>query len=225
MEEYNNTNTGNVQGSGDYVDIYQQPTAPTNQAQTGYNQQAGYDNTGMNQGYSNPSMNPGYSNPSMNAGYSNPSMNPGYRSNPTVTAVPSENVVMGIIGALLFGFAGGLLHFVIYQIGFIAYICGLAIFVLPFIGYTKFGKAASVKGLIISIVISIVTVFLSEYTSLAFVIYNEFKKIIDITFMDAFVSVPRFLAEFSELKFGFIKDLVILYIFGVIGIIGWIKKK
>ncbi|MBQ4283484.1 MAG: hypothetical protein IJB96_06125 [Lachnospira sp.] len=233
MREYNNNVVDN-QELGDYVDIYKQPVPHGNQAQGDYGQTSGdnptqswyaYNNPSINTNYYNPSMNANYNNPSMNPGYRNPSVNQNYNNSNVVNNVTSENIVMGIMGALLFAFAGGLLHFIVYQLGFIAYICGLLIFYLPFLGYTKFAKGASLKGFIISIIISIITVYVSEYTSLAFLIYNEYKTMFDITFMDAFLSVSDFISEVPEIKASFVRDLFILYVTGAITVVSMLKKK
>ena len=90
------------------------------------------------------------------------------------------NIIAGIVGAFLFSLIGGLLYFVVYQIGIIAGICGLVIFVLANFGYGLFAKTknkASLVALIVSIVSMIVMIFLAEYFCLSFEIFRVFIKI------------------------------------------------
>ena len=133
-----------------------------------------------------------------------------------------ENVIAGIVGAFLFSLIGGLLYFVIYQCGFIAGICGLVIFILAFFGYGLFSKnksRTSIAGLITSILMTIVMIFLAEYICLSFEIYQTFKTEVDITFFDAVRLTPEFLSE-PEISGAVIGDLAIAYIFSFAATIG-----
>jgi hypothetical protein len=60
-----------------------------------------------------------------------------------------ENVVAGIFGALLFSLAGGIIWFLLYQIGYLAAISGIVGVICAIKGYGIFGKRESVKGVII----------------------------------------------------------------------------
>lgn len=135
-----------------------------------------------------------------------------------------ENVIAGIVGAFLFSLLGGALYFLIYQIGFIAGICGFVIVVLASFGYQKFsGKDNSKKGIVVSIILLIVVLFMAEYISLSYDIYDEFKDW-GISFFDAVEITPDFLQE-SEVLGAFIKDLVIAYVLGIIASFALIKNK
>ena len=128
-----------------------------------------------------------------------------------------ENVVAGIVGAFLFALIGGGLHFIIYQFGYIAGICGLITVVLSTFGYQLFsGVKGSVKGIVIAVIMSLLAIVLGEFLGLSYVIYNEFKFTYDITFFDAVRATPDFLAESSELMASFIKDLVIAFALGAL---------
>ena len=140
----------------------------------------------------------------------------------TQTVEPAEqdlgngNVIAGIVGAFLFALIGGLLYFVIYQIGVIAGICGLAIFVLANFGYNLFAKGNknTIVSLVVSIVMMIVMIFLAEYVSLSFEIFQTFKDE-GITIFDAIRATPEFLAE-PEIGNAVAGDLAFAYIFGFI---------
>lgn len=127
------------------------------------------------------------------------------------------NILAGVIGAFLFSIIGGLLYFVLYQVGIIAGICGLAIFVLANFGYGLFAQTknkASIAGLIAAIVATIVMIFLAEYVSLSFEIFQVYKNQ-GITIFDAIRATPEFLAE-PEIGNAVAGDLAFAYIFGFI---------
>ena len=135
------------------------------------------------------------------------------------------NIIAGIVGAFLFSLIGGLLYFVVYQIGIIAGICGLVIFVLANFGYGLFAKTknkASLVALIVSIVSMIVMIFLAEYFCLSFEIFQVYKEL-DITIFDAIKATPEFLAE-PEISSAVTEDLTFAYIFGFIASIGNIRN-
>lgn len=124
------------------------------------------------------------------------------------------NILAGVVGAVLFSLIGGLLYFVIYQIGVIAGICGLAIFVLANFGYNLFAKGNknTIVSLVVSIIMMIVTIFLAEYVSLSFEIFQTFKDQ-GINIFDAIRATPEFLAE-PEIGEAVAGDLAFAYIFG-----------
>ena len=126
------------------------------------------------------------------------------------------NILAGVVGAFLFSLIGGLLYFVIYQVGVIAGICGLAIFVLANFGYNLFAKGNknTIVSLVVSIVMMIVMIFLAEYVSLSFEIFQTFKDE-GITIFDAIRATPEFLAE-PEIGNAVAGDLAFAYIFGFI---------
>ena len=126
------------------------------------------------------------------------------------------NILAGVVGALLFSVIGGALYFVIYQAGIIAGFCGLVIFVLANFGYGLFAKnkdKTSLVALIVSIVVTLVMIFVAEYLCLSYEIFQIYKTDMGITFFDAVRATPAFLAE-SEVSTAVIKDLLFAYVFG-----------
>ena len=131
------------------------------------------------------------------------------------TAQGSGNIIAGAVGAFLFSIIGGLLYFVIYQLGVIAGICGLIIFVLANFGYNLFAKPGnknSLVGLVVSIIAMIAMIYLAEYFCISFEIFQIFKDQ-GITIFDAINATPNFLAE-PSVKEAFIGDLGFAYLFG-----------
>ena len=120
------------------------------------------------------------------------------------------------MGAFLFALGGGILYFLIYQIGYIAGICGLVTVVLAGFGYQLFsGRKNSLKGVVVSIIMLVAVIFLAEYLCLSFEIFQAFKAEYEISFFDAVRSTPSFLQE-PELLAGVIKDLAISYLLGAV---------
>ena len=134
-----------------------------------------------------------------------------------------ENVVAGIVGAFLFSLAGGILWFVIYLFGFIAGISGLVGAVCAIKGYSIFAKKESMKGIVISVIISLLVIVAAWYMCFAYDVYQAYQDWylageIDftLTFPESVATVPLFLSE-PEIGPAYIKDLLIGLVFCVIG--------
>ena len=136
---------------------------------------------------------------------------------------PKENVVAGIVGAMLFALIGGVVWFFMFQIGFISAVGGLVGVVLANIGYSLFAKRESLKGVIISVLAAIVAIAIACYMCLALDCYNAFQSWyasgeIDytITFIQAVRGAYRFLAE-PEIARSYIFDFALGLFFCAIG--------
>lgn len=132
----------------------------------------------------------------------------------------AENYALGILGAVIFSLGGALVYFGLYQLNFIAGISGFIMFVLAQLGYNIFAKTnrkTTLAGMITSIVVMLVMIFVSEYFCLAFEIFNVFKDQ-GITFADAVAATPAFLAE-PEVGNAVAGDLAFAYGFGIFAVI------
>ena len=87
-----------------------------------------------------------------------------------------ENVPMGVLGALLFSLVGGILYFIVYQLGFIAGIAGFVAVICAVKGYKWLGKRESVKGVIISVIISVIVILLAAVYSIGFECLEAMKE-------------------------------------------------
>lgn len=143
-----------------------------------------------------------------------------------VKPVGKENVALGILGALLLSLVGAVLYFAVYQIGVIAAVCGLAIFLLANFGYVKFSKAGmlTTKGIIVSAIITLLMIFFAEYFCLSFEIYKVYKTDYDINIFDAIGVTSSFLED-KDILTGFIKDLAIAYILSIVAVVSEIVKR
>lgn len=143
-------------------------------------------------------------------------------SQPTATVLTGNGKVgMGILGALLFSLGGAVLYFLIYQLGVIAGICGLVIFLLAHFGYGLFSKSKpnnSTLSIVVSVILMVVVIFAAQYFCAAFEVYKELKDW-GVSLMDALKMVPELLAD-DEVFGAFISDLLFAYVFGFIAAAG-----
>ncbi|MBR3381837.1 MAG: hypothetical protein IKG85_02210 [Clostridia bacterium] len=148
---------------------------------------------------------------------------------PAQAPVPqgSENVAAGIAGAFLFGLIGAAVYFGIYQLGYIAGICGFIIFFLANFGYGLFcGKKDSVSAarIVTCIVITIVMIFLAEYVSVAFDIYRAFKEEGEtMSFVDVLRALPNAFTD-KEFVIEFMKELGIALAMAALAIAANVAK-
>lgn len=87
-----------------------------------------------------------------------------------------ENVIAGIVGAFLFALAGGILWFILYQVGYLAGISGIVAVVCAIKGYSVFAKKESLKGVIISIIAAILVILLAWYLCLSLDLYKACQE-------------------------------------------------
>lgn len=204
MGDFDNNQNNIEQGFGDYVDIYQESKSASYSAPQ---------NVQSNEIHSTESQYVQYN------AQNNTQTKTQYNYD-----IVSENVFAGIIGAILFALIGGAIHFILYQFGYIAMVCGVIIFVLAYYGYCIFAKVGSVKGVIVALVVSVVIIFATEYLSLAFAVFNTLKKTYDITLFQAIKAVPEVLKS-SKVLFNFIFHLAGLYAICGVSAFETLKKR
>ena len=126
-----------------------------------------------------------------------------------------ENVLAGIVGAFLFSLAGGILWYVLYQVGFLAAISGIVGVICAIKGYSLFAKNESIKGIVISIVAAVVVLTIAWYLCLSTDVYNAYQEWyaagevdFTLTFWESVRSAYLFLQD-SEIAFSYLKDLLI----------------
>ncbi|MEE1155082.1 MAG: hypothetical protein UH241_08010 [Acutalibacteraceae bacterium] len=142
---------------------------------------------------------------------------------PTPPVEHKENVFLGIIGAFLFSLVGGILWYVLYQIGIIAAISGFVGTMAAVYGYFIFSKGESLVGVIISVVISLLVLVGAWYVCLATEVYNLSQELYNtqyidyqVTFVESFGLVPELLAA-PKIGFECWKDLIFGLIFALAG--------
>lgn len=131
--------------------------------------------------------------------------------------------ILGLIGAVFGALLGSVLWIVLDQVGFIAGIAGYAIVFCSVKGYDLFGRTISRKGIVISILVSLLTILFADCFSLGISIYREFSTTYSLTFLDALMSVPYFLTEEEVLK-SILINLGIGYLFAIWASASFVKN-
>lgn len=141
-----------------------------------------------------------------------------------------ENVLAGTVGALLFALAGGVVWFLLYQVGFMAGISGIVGVVCAIKGYSLFAKTESMKGIIISIIAAVVIMILAWYLCLSWDVYKAYQEWyaageIDftLTFGESVQTAYLFLEE-PDIAFDYLKDLGIGLLLCVVGAYGSVSN-
>ena len=124
-----------------------------------------------------------------------------------------ENTFAGVIGAFLFSLVGGVLWYVLYQIGFLAGISGVVGVFAAVRGYSFFAGKQSVKGVVVSIVIAVLVLIVAWYICIANDLYiacKEWYEAGEIDYMPSFfktiATAYSFLAE-PDILLAYLKDL------------------
>lgn len=152
--------------------------------------------------------------------------------NSNSTAV-KENVLAGVVGAFLFSLVGGILWFVLYQIGYLAAISGLIGVICAVKGYTFFAKTKneSIRCLVISIITTVVVLAISWYFCVAYDIYLAYQDWfaageVDFTytFFESVQVVPYFFTD-SEILVAYLKDLGLGLLFAGLGVIYYLSLR
>lgn len=169
-----------------------------------------------------------------NCGHTNPQPAVAQPIPPVATAaepaapVKRENVVTGIVGAIIGAALGAGSIILLNMLGYVASISGLILAICTLKGYELLGGKLSIKGVIISLVLFLVTPYIADRLSWAIMLTQELGDY-GITFGQAFQMIPELLEMDSALKEEYIGNLVKLYLFVALGggitIFGAFKKK
>lgn len=130
------------------------------------------------------------------------------------------NMLGGIIGALLGSLLGAVVWVLIYQLGYISVVGGLVMIFCTMKGYELLCGKLTKPGIIISCLISVAMVFVSEYLCLAIEIAKAYGGF-DI--MSALQMVPMFLKE-SEVSSAVTMDIFVGLIFLIVGAFATVKQ-
>ena len=131
-----------------------------------------------------------------------------------------ERVVLGTLGAFVGALIGTICIVILGQFGYIASICGVVMGFCAMGGYQLLGKKMSKKGIIITIVIMLVMVYVSNWFSYALAVAD----VAEVDVLTAFLVTPELVSEGFIDAGAYYKDLVMLYSFMAIGAVPTIKK-
>ncbi len=149
------------------------------------------------------------------------------------TTEMKENILAGAVGAFLFSLVGGILWFVLYQIGYVAAISGLIGVICAVKGYTFFAKTKneSKTCLILSVIIAVVVLAISWYLCVGYDIYLVYQEWyeageVDFTlnFFESIRAIPLLFEE-SDILVAYLKDLGLGLLFAVIGVVSYLASR
>lgn len=128
-----------------------------------------------------------------------------------------ENVVAGIVGALLGSLLGVLSIIILSRLGYVAAISGVIMAVGVLKGYELLGGKLTKKGIIIGVIIMLVMTYVGDRLDWAIVIYGELGDY--FSFFDCYRMLPIMLSEDMIEMGSYIGNLVLIYVFLLIGAI------
>lgn len=134
----------------------------------------------------------------------------------TVEVKKSENVMMGVVGAMVGAILGGASIILISQLGYVAAISGLILAFCTIKGYQLLAGGMSTKGLIICSVLMLITPFVADWIDWGILILQTFPEY-DLTIIDTVLAFPEFLKEDPELLGDYLMNLGKLYLFVILG--------
>lgn len=124
-----------------------------------------------------------------------------------------ENVVGGVVGAFLGSLIGVALIVLLGQLGFISAVSGIVMAVCALKGYELLGGKLTTKGIIISIAIMLVMVYLGDRIDWAVSIARQS----DYGFFDAFKLLPKFMEADMIDSGAYAGNLAKMYLFAALG--------
>ena len=94
--------------------------------------------------------------------------------NATVQAPVKENVFLGAVGALAGTLIGVICIVITGQLGYVSALCGVVMGVCALRGYQMLGKTVSKKGIIITLIIMIVMIYVSNWITYAIAVADVY---------------------------------------------------
>lgn len=139
------------------------------------------------------------------------------------TAALRSNPALGVVGAILGALLGAALWIVLYQVGIIASIAGIAIVFCACKGYILCSKSAKLGGIIISVCISVVVLLAAVFFCWGLDVYHELIAEYQLTLMDAILFVPE-IALTADFVVEFIKEILIGLILIAVGATPFVRQ-
>ena len=128
----------------------------------------------------------------------------------------SENVALGLVGALIGALIGGASIIGLSQLGYIASISGVILAFCTLKGYALLAKGISTKGVILCAVLMLLTPFVADYLDWGILIYKELGAY-GFTFAECLKLIPEFMADGTIEMGEYLKNLGMIYLFVIMG--------
>ena len=140
---------------------------------------------------------------------------------------PRESLLFGIIGAFLFSLVGGILYYILYQIGILASISGAVGIVCAIKGYSFFSGSESKRGIVVSVITTVVVIMIAWYMCVSGDVYNAYQDWyaagevdFTLTFFESVRVAWRFIAGIPE----YLLDLGLSLLFAGLGCWGYVSN-
>lgn len=134
-----------------------------------------------------------------------------------------ENVLMGLIGALIGAVLGGVSIILLSQLGYIASISGVILALCTLKGYELLGKSLSMKGIVVCVILMLITPFVADWIDWAIYLMRELPDY-GLTIVDACIMMGEMMAEGYVDLFEYFKNLGMIYLFVALGAFGTLKN-
>ena len=136
-------------------------------------------------------------------------------------AQEKSSLPLGLLGAFLGSLIGAAVWVAVYQLGYIAGAIGLLLVFCAMTGYRKLGGCLDKKGVIATVILSVVMVFVSLYLCYGVALYRGMDKAYNI--FECLLAVPAFLSS-SGLIGSFAAELFTGYGFMAVASVGMIVQ-
>ena len=134
-----------------------------------------------------------------------------------------ENVLLGLIGALVGAVLGGASIILLSQLGYIASISGFILAICTLKGYELLGKRLSKKGIVLCVILMIVTPFVADWIDWAIFLMKDYPEY-GLTLVDSCIMFGELMAEGYVDMFEYVKNLGMIYLFVILGAFGTLKN-
>lgn len=130
-----------------------------------------------------------------------------------------ENVLGGLVGAFLGSLLGAAMIVLLGQLGYVASLSGLVMGVCTVKGYELLGGRLTKKGVVISVVLMLLMVYVGHRLDWALLVASEF----DAGLVESFQAIPYLYSE--GIFEGYISGLLIVYVFTALGAVPAITRQ
>jgi hypothetical protein len=138
----------------------------------------------------------------------------------------NEDIVKGIIGALIGSLAGVVAIVLLDLVGFVASAAGVIMGVCTITLYEKFAGSISKKGIVVCAVVMVIMTLVAENLAFAIAIYKALKQIgIDTSIWRVFTHLYSLMSGGYIEVGNYVLNLVLVYVFTALGAYSVIKKK
>lgn len=131
-----------------------------------------------------------------------------------------ENVVTGIVGALIGAAIGGASIVLLSQMGVVASLSGIILAICTMKGYELLGGRLTKKGIVISVILMLVMPYIADRIDWAILIMNQAQSEgLNWTFGESFQVIPQMIEAEIIAASDYWANLAQLYLFTGIGVV------